>query len=384
MSYRAEMEPRQVQDRSKDAFEELCACARPWWGGQGERTSIERHPVAGGSPDRWAALYQLASRHSIVPLVHMSRLYWGQVAEPLVQHDVVPQNLVQKDVRVTESRSRFMIGELGRILDELSKHHVEVIPFKGPTLTQRIYPALCYRFTGDLDLLVPSDASATLQAILERLGYTPARRRNALHQKAHTYISGQKTFVRGEATFWVDVHTRVVSRLYKYAPPFDILFRRSQQVDLMGREVRALSPLDCILMLCYQGAKNHWNRLKYVCDLSAALVATKPNGRELLHHARSWSGERVLLLGLHLAHTLLEAPVPRGLGSNMLKRSDIKGLARRAEKSLRAPTPENAMGLRHRATLQLMLQDSIGSRLRYLSVAGLRRLLDCVEQPTLD
>jgi hypothetical protein len=131
-------------------------------------------------------------------------------------------------------------------------------------------------------------------------------------------------------------------------------------------------------MLCLQGVKNRWDRLKYVSDVAASLHADPVDGIELLERARSLSSERALLLGAALAHDLLEAPLPEVVMDRIRETKVVLTLRDRVKQALTHPANHAMTSFLHRVAFQLRVQDSTGPRVRYVTFAGVRKLVDFV------
>jgi len=278
--------------------------------------------------------------------------------------------------RTAHTRNRFLIDELKRVLEALRAADLRALPFKGPLLAHRAYPGLRYRVAGDLDLLVaPADLSAVWSVLYEH-GYVHVDVPSPLQRRMRTLIHSQHTFTRGGAVFFLDVHTRIMPPLYAYDPGFDALWDRAGSVDLLGEAVPALAPPDQLLMLCYQGVKNRWDRLKYVADVAAVLQATPAlDGAALLAHARALQSERSLLLGCALARRLLGAPLPAPVADRLAAVPVVDALAARCEQALADPEAPVLSSFRDRAWFQLQVQDGWGARLRYVGYALVRKLI---------
>jgi hypothetical protein len=92
---------------------------------------------------------------------------------------------------------------------------------------------------------------------------------------------------------------------------YDRLWQRAQRSAFMGVPCLHLSPNEELLLLCLHGAKEQWEKLKWVADIAAFLEA---------HPAIDWQGlyaeaaqqgcARMLDLGLVLAARLLDSPLP--------------------------------------------------------------------------
>jgi hypothetical protein len=81
-------------------------------------------------------------------------------------------------------------------------------------------------------------------------------------------------------------------------------------MPFQGRKVLALVPEDLLLALALHGGKHQWGRLSWVCDLAELARAYPLNFDSLTERARELRCERLLWLGLAVAHDLLEAPWP--------------------------------------------------------------------------
>jgi Uncharacterised nucleotidyltransferase len=90
------------------------------------------------------------------------------------------------------------------------------------------------------------------------------------------------------------------------------LWERLERVSLGDITVRSLAPEDMLLILCVHGAKHHWGKLGWICDV-AELLRAHPElaWTSLLAQARELGGRRMLCLGLLLAHELLGAVLPK-------------------------------------------------------------------------
>jgi len=97
-----------------------------------------------------------------------------------------------------------------------------------------------------------------------------------------------------------------------------------------GMQVNALAPEDLLLSLCVHGTKHLWERLSWITDIAQLLeVHPRLNWASLLERARRTGTERMLLLGLFVAHELLGAPLPEQVAARMQTDPEIVPLANR-------------------------------------------------------
>ena len=89
------------------------------------------------------------------------------------------------------------------------------------------------------------------------------------------------------------------------------IWERRVAFSLGGASTSTLAPEDLLFFLCLHGSRHLWARLSWICDV-AQLLRRNPalDWAQVLAQARRAGGQRMLFLGLALAHKLLAAPLP--------------------------------------------------------------------------
>ena len=118
----------------------------------------------------WEYLFQLARRHSVVPLVYVQ----------LQQHasDLVPQqflNKLKKHYFENSARNTLLTAELCRLINLFRDEGIEAIPYKGPVLALFAYGNLALRRFVDLDVIVKKSDVLKAREILLTSGYKPSK-----------------------------------------------------------------------------------------------------------------------------------------------------------------------------------------------------------------
>jgi len=110
----------------------------------------------------------------------------------------------------------------------------------------------------------------------------------------------------------VEIQWGITESLFCFPLDFDDLWERRETLPLAGVELSSLALEDLLLLLCVHGAKHRWEQLKWICDISELVDAyqQKIDWNKALDRARLLGGERMLLLGLFLAHDLLGTDLP--------------------------------------------------------------------------
>lgn len=124
---------------------------------------------------------------------------------------------------------------------------------------------------------------------------------------------------------------------------------------------------DLPIVLSVHGGKEHWVRLKWVCDL-AHLLARCPDTdwHQVLERARLQGCERMLLVGLGLAASILDAELPEAVSRRLEDDGTARRLIRDRKAALisgRQPTPSVWWPTRFR----FQVRERWSDRLRYVA-----------------
>lgn len=325
---------------------------------------------------RWGYVVGLANYHGVLPL-----LYYHLKAQP--PGLVPPEVLGQLRGLVTEQSARglALVQEMGRLAQLFEERDLPVLTLKGATLAQKVYGGIALRPFVDIDLLVRRADFARLERLLVEDGYRQ-KPLTPFQKAGYLLIHAQYTFWRrapGGSHHVLDVHTSMLPMGYSYSEGFSDLWERAPTLVLGGAQVRTLGREDLLHVLCYHGFKNRWERLKYFSDVAELLRAFPDMDWGVVQErARAMRSRRVMLLGLHLAHEVLDAPVPEPL----LRMAQADRRVVRLSREVQGRLPDEAhLGTEPywaRVRLNLMAQDSFAGRFRYSGYALLRRLSDYV------
>ncbi len=247
----------------------------------------------------WGYLLQTAGRHGVMPLLSRS-LHTGFPAD-------VPQTILEElrhRSRANAARNLFLTDELLKLLTLLEAHTISALPYKGPALAASIYGNLALREFSDLDILVHERDYQRAQCLLSTSGY---RLMNA--------FEWESTYLNDSGRVAVDLHQRMTPREFPSPLQFQDLWKRRQQMALLGTTVSTLSPEDTLLMLAVQTTKDAgtpYLQLARICDISQLLRAFPDlDLTALLRKSKQLGGERMVLFSLCLAHNLLGTPLPQ-------------------------------------------------------------------------
>ncbi|HJT29073.1 MAG TPA: nucleotidyltransferase family protein [Pyrinomonadaceae bacterium] len=253
----------------------------------------------------WEYVFQLARRHSIIPLVYVQ----------LQQHasDLVPPHVLSKLKKhyfENSARNTLLTAELCRLINLFSQEGIETIPYKGPALALFAYGDIALRRFVDLDVVVKKSDVLKAREILLTSGYKPSKSISLDQQEMLLRTQHNMQFSRDNHRLIIELHWEVAPHLFASTVNGERLWQDLITLDLDGTRVKTFSAEDLLFSLCVHGSRHLWERLAWICDI-AELIARQPlDWTALLERAAVADSERMFLLGVHLAQRLLDAPVP--------------------------------------------------------------------------
>jgi len=319
----------------------------------------------------WRLFLRMAAGHG------MSAIAWRALAShpSLVPADVLaalrPRHLT------ISARALYLANELLTVIKILQDDGVPAIAFKGPTLAALAFDESGLREFSDLDILVRPAAVARARRTLLAHGYRPqcSDPRAAASPIFQCY---EDAFVAADRVTILDLHWRILPRYISF-PSDDSLWARGQRIDLRGRPVSTLATDDLLLFLCVHGAKHGWPLLSWICDLAGLIHRSAASNAidwtALVYRADSAQSRRSLLLGLCLAHDLMDAAVPPDLIAFLTDDPIVARLTGRVIQAMFRNFGDRA-GLSQELIIPLQSIESTRAKIRYLASRALIPTLD--------
>ncbi len=283
----------------------------------------------------WNSFVSLVEHHRVTALVQQALKRFGAQIIPEAVTDILKERRLRK-ARETLSRTGLLI----RILRAFKKKGIQVLPFKGPVLSQQAYGALGIRHVGDLDIMVAPDQVMAAQEVLLGQGLMRSDPEFGLTRKqALDYIRNNHHFgfFFREHEIRVELHWRLGQR-YIYPFEFDALWGSRSIISIMDAEVEILSPEHNMLLLCAHGAGHSWFRLFWVNDIARLL--TQPDvidWESLISIARRLGTARMVAEGVVLANRFLGSPMPKPVSLVASEDSGVERIVRMASYLLCRP-----------------------------------------------
>lgn len=289
-----------VKDRPE--HELLLCCART----RASESVVRRLQLLAAREIDWNYLFQLARRHSVVPLVYTQL---QKHASDLVPHEHL--NQFKKNYQENVARNLVLTSELARIITSLSEAGVDSVPFKGPVLALFAYNDLALRRFVDLDVIVRKQDVFKSRDALMSLGYAVSRSLSSDQEDLLLRTQHSVQFELENRRILVELHTEVASHLFASSVSADDLWRQLITVQLNHLNVNSLSAEDLLFSLSVHGSRHLWERLCWICDVAELIRRHDLDWSTLMSRAAGTDCERMFYLGPLLAGSLLETELPR-------------------------------------------------------------------------
>jgi Uncharacterised nucleotidyltransferase len=271
----------------------------------------------------WQAVIQHAYRHGVMPLLYHNL------------HKLCPAALPPEDLKHLLYRfqsnaqySLMLTGELVKILTLFTQHQISAVPYKGPALAAAVYGDVAFRQYCDLDIVVQQEDVFSAKQLLIEQGY--ALKEPMTHTEELVFLQSREehnyTLFHDHKRIAVELHWRITPRSTSVIEPKHF-WERLEPDTLAGVNFSNLSLEEWLPILCVHGSRHRWERLAWLCDV-AEIMRLRPDmdWDAVIQRSKVLVCQRMLFLGVLLAHRLLDAPLPIAVRQKMQANSEVMSL----------------------------------------------------------
>ena len=267
-------------------------------------------------PAGWQRMLEQARRQQVAPL-----LAWQFQQKELLRQQGLLQNgqpvppQIAAELHSSSLRSAaanmLLTRQVGEILQTLNQAGIPAIVLKGLHLAELVYPELQLRPISDVDLLIQRTQMQAAQQALAGLGYQPQRHSGATANDHHHLPP-----LRKDGAHPIELHWTLAPPGGVTAPEPGGAWQRAVPARLGEQPALVLCREDTLLhLVVHFQAHNFRLSLRHLYDFVALLQPGSPpiDWEAVQTRSREWRAEKSLFLCLHLAHELLNCPLPPGL-----------------------------------------------------------------------
>lgn len=274
-------------------------------------------------PLDWEFVFSQASENSVTPLLGRQLF----ACAPDVLASAVTERL-KTLVRAAAARSLILTAELLRVMAIFRTEDIPVVPYKGPVLAAQAYGDVALREFEDLDLVLRQRHMAKANSVLTALGFRPKYSWVLSPGTSSSLVPGEYHYRDEARRLALELHTEITLRHFPVAPGLDALMQRLEPVPLSGHEVPTFAPADMLPILCVHGAKDFWERISWIADISEFVRAyPRLDWDGVFRSAEVLKAQRMLCLGLALAVGLVDTPLPKEIATRVKSDSVAAAIA---------------------------------------------------------
>ena len=271
-------------------------------------TSPKLHPELFENID-WDRFLAGAESHGVAAVV-AQRILESELRSRL---DAGVERRLRQVYQTTLMRSFPLAQEIHSITRAFKNENVPIIPYKGPALAERYWGSFAVRDCVDLDFLVRPRDVERAGTILEALGYERVARIPHHLRPALIRNASEEQFRHRETGLLLELQWAPSPQVFALKFDTSEMWSKVSNIAFAGEEVLSPSPEDLLLLLCIHGWKHNWSRLIWVGDVVRLLDGESINWARLMARAKREGTLGVLSLGLLIAHTLFDVPLPPSL-----------------------------------------------------------------------
>ncbi len=216
-------------------------------------------------------------------------------------------------------RNQMLLASVGRAVQALHDHGIEVMLFKGAACALRYYDSIALRPMGDVDMLIRPHQVKEAEAVLEQQGWKKRYQAQEAVQVIHScdYVDEQKN--------GLDLHGYALLESLDEKQD-ERIWDRSEAFFWNGCPVRIMGPEDLVLMGCINGQRDGDSvRLDWIMDVMVIAHQKNLDWSVVLREASQRHLEETLYESLALIHSLPGHLVDEAVLVQIIKKEERYG-----------------------------------------------------------
>lgn len=205
----------------------------------------------------WDEFTDLAHQHRLLPIIHRLAAEWPRIGIPDTLFQKAEQAYISNTIRV-----EFLSNKLHEISFLFANQNIRAVPWKGPSLAQKVYPDPYLRPMDDLDFLVHPDHMMKAITALSAAGFLPRYQMSSAAFNRYIKAGCEYICSSPEKDLWIELAPRPLPPLFSV---------NGDTRTLWSSNSPSLTDELHFHFLCIHGARHCWERLIWISDLCAFL-----------------------------------------------------------------------------------------------------------------
>jgi hypothetical protein len=244
----------------------------------------------------------LAHSHGIFPLIYKTLKNYTQISSEL-------QNIMKQMNMNIIKQNILMTSELLKVSKLLKANDIEIISFKGPSLSQIAYGDVVSRQYCDLDILVNEKFHEKAQVILKENDYFSKfeledYQKENLKKVVHDVSMINKVNGVNIELHWTLSSTEFFIDLEKLKYLNDM-----KKYIISNQEINIFSNEKLFIYLCIHGYKHFWERIEWLVDIYYLIENENINLEKVLEMAEYVSADRIVLSTLIICQKIFNLKI---------------------------------------------------------------------------
>jgi hypothetical protein len=256
--------------------------------------------------DDWTSFLDISYAHGVLPLVYKT-LKKQKDFPPKVLSMFKSQNIFIAQANMQ------MTAELIKIVTLLNAENIEIIAFKGPTLSQSIHGNVLDRQYTDIDILIAENNLFKAAKILANHHYESEHSIEFLKNKTLLKIEKDFTLYNTKNKISVELHWKLFENKLVYKSNLNYFKEDGNYIVISGLKIKVLNDEQLLLYLALHGSKHYWERIEWVVDIDRLIRGHTINWEKLVLLAQQLEIENIFYFCLSVSDKMFDTPIPKDI-----------------------------------------------------------------------
>ncbi len=253
----------------------------------------------------------LAKKHAILPLVYKT------LKNLDMDHKIV--SAFKPHYLSIAQRNISMSAELIRIMKLLEENSIQMLAFKGPTLSQMAYGDITLRQYGDLDVLIKKEDIDKIDILFKESGYQHLLPLTSIQTSIRLKYAKDLSFIHPSKGILFEMHWAFLNQNYPIQIDLENFWLETQEVKLNGNTMHTFSNENLLIYLAIHGSRHLWERISWLKDIDLLIQKNEINWEKLIDKVSETGFEKMVYLALHLNVILFQTPLPTSVHNEIKK-----------------------------------------------------------------